>query len=70
MHGDLVALAVSLLHGGVVGVFVGDEVSGFDIAAVRVLAFSVKYFLVEFDVVVVDGVVKGDCDHLRHIARW
>lgn len=67
MHGDLVTFPVSLLDGGVVRVFVRHEVCSLDIATVGVLAFSVKDFLVEFDVVVVDGVIEGDGDHLGHV---
>lgn len=67
MHGNLVTFPVSLLDGGVVGILVRDEVSGFDIASVRVLAFAVKDLFVEFDVVVVDGIVEGDGDHLRDV---
>lgn len=67
MHGDLVALAVRLLDGRVVAVFVGHEVGGLDVAAVRVLAFAVEDLLVQLDVVVVDGIVERNCDHHRHI---
>lgn len=67
VDGDLVALAVHLLDGRVVGVLVGDEEGGLDVASVRVLALPVEDLLVQLDVVVVDGVVEGDGDHLRHV---
>ena len=64
------ALAVDFLDGRVVGVFVRNEESGLDVASVRILALAVEHVLVEFDVVVVDGVVEGDHDHLRHLFRF
>lgn len=67
MNGDLVALSVHLLHRGVVGVLVRDEERRLDVAAVRILALAVEDLLVETDVVVVDGVVEGYRDHLRHV---
>lgn len=67
MHSDFVTFPVRLLHGRIVGVFVRDEERGFDVASVRVPALAVEYFLVKFDVVVVDGVVEGDRDHLRDL---
>jgi hypothetical protein len=62
-----VALAVHLLHRRVVGVLVGNEVGGFDVAPVGVLTLAVEDLLVELDVVVVDGVIEGDRDHLRDV---
>ena len=69
VSGDLVAATVDLLDGRVVAVLVRHEESGFDVAAVGVLALTVEHLLVEFDVVVVDGVVEADHDHLRHLLR-
>lgn len=66
VDGDLVALAMHLLHGRVVGVLVRHEKGGLDVAAVGVLAAPVEQLLVQLDVVVVNGVVEGDGDHLRH----
>lgn len=62
--------AVSFLNSGVVAVFVADEVRGFDVAAVGVLPIPVEHFLVELNVVVVDGVIEGDGNHLRDILGW
>lgn len=59
--------AVHFLHGGVIGVFMGNKERGFNVATVGVFAFPVEYFFVQLDVVVVDGVVEGDGDHLGHI---
>ena len=67
MNSDLVAFPVHLLHGRVVGVLVGDEVGGFDVAPVGVLALAVEHLLVQLNVVVIDGVVEGDRDHHGHI---
>lgn len=43
---------------------------GFNVAAVGVLALAVEDFLVQLDVVVVDGVVEGDGDHHGHVLGW
>lgn len=61
------SLAVRLLHTRVIGILVGDEEGGFDVATVRIFTFPVEDFFVEFNVVIVDGVVEGDGDHLRHV---
>lgn len=66
VHGNLVTLARSLLHGGVVGVLVGEEVGGLDVAAVGVLA-TLEDLLVQLNVVVVDGIIERDGDHHGHI---
>lgn len=70
MHGDLVSFPVRFLHRGIVGVLVRDEERGFDVATVGILALAVEYFLVQFNVVVVDGVVECDRDHLRDVFGW
>lgn len=70
MGGDFVTFTVDFLDGGIVGIFVRNKESGLDVAAVRILALSVEHILVQFDVVVVDGVVEGDHDHLRHLFRF
>ena len=57
---------VDLLNGGIVAVLVRYEESGLDVASVGVLAAAVEDIPVEFNVVVVDGVVEGDHDHLGH----
>lgn len=67
MNGDLVALSVHLLHRGIIGVLVRDEESSLDVATVRILTLAVEDLLIEADVVVVDGVVEGYRNHLRHI---
>jgi len=70
VNGDFVALAVGLLNGGVVGVLVGDEESGLDVAAVGVAPLaSAEHFLVQLDVVVVDGIIEGDDNHLGNVTR-
>lgn len=67
MNRDFVSFPVHFLHGRVVGVLVGHEEGGLDVATVRVLAFPIEDLLVQADVVVVDGIVEGDRDHLRHV---
>lgn len=44
-----------------------DEKGSFDIATVRIFPFSIKHLFVEFNVIVVYGVVKCDGNHLRNI---
>jgi hypothetical protein len=38
-----------------------------DVASIRILSLSIEDFLVQVDVVVVYGIVEGDCDHHRNI---
>ena len=68
-HGDLVALPVELLDGGVVGVPVGHEESALDLTAVWILSLAIEQFLIEINVVRVDGSIEGDGDHLRNLVR-
>lgn len=58
---------VGLLHGRIVGVLVRDEERGLDVATVGILSLAVEDLFVERYVVVVDGVVEGDGDHLGHV---
>lgn len=64
MHSDLVALPVRLLDSGVVGVLMRDEECGLDVAAIGVASLPVEDLLVELYVVVIDGVVESDSNHL------
>jgi len=65
-----VAFPVGFLHRRVVGVLVRHEERGFDVTSVGVPTFAIENFLVQFDVVVVDGIVKGDRNHLRDFFGW
>lgn len=69
VSGDFVTLAVNFLNGRVVAVFVRNEESGLDVAAIGILALTVEHFLVQINVVVVDGVVESDHNHLRDLLR-
>lgn len=69
VYGNLVTFAVSFLNSGVVGIFVRNEVGCFDVTTIRILALSVEHFFVEFDVVVIDGIIEGDGDHLWYVFR-
>ena len=62
--GNLVSQSVHILHGGVVGVLMRHIESAFDVATVRVPALLIKNLSIEVYVVVVDGVIEGDGDHL------
>ena len=44
-----------------------DKEGGLNVAAVGVLALAIEHVFVEVNVVVVDGIVEGDHDHLRHL---
>lgn len=67
MYSNLVSLTMSLMHGWIVGIFVRDKVGRFDVAAVRIFPFAVEDLCIEVDIVVVDGVIEGDSDHLWHV---
>ena len=67
VNGDFVSFPVHFLDSRVVGVLVRDEEGGLDFATVRVLAFPVEDLFVQADIVVVDGVIERDRDHLRHV---
>merc|ERR1711953_1438856 len=64
MGGNLVTHSVHVLDGGVVCVLVRHKESGLNITAIGVPPSS-EDLIIKVDVVVVDGVVKSDCDHLR-----
>ena len=60
------AQSVHVTHGRVVGVLMGDVEGSLDVATVWILSLLVEDLGVEVNVVVVDGVVEGDGDHLRN----
>ena len=62
--GDLVSQPVHVAHGGVVGVLVRHVERALDVASIGILPLLVEDLSVQVYVVVVDGVVEGDCDHL------
>jgi len=70
VDGDLVAFPVHLLDRRIIGVLVRHEEGCLDITAVWILALAVEDLFVETDVVIVDGIVEGDRDHLGHILGW
>ena len=61
------AKVVHVLDGGVVAVLVRHKEGGLDVTSVGVLSLLVEDLLVKVDVVVVDGIIKGDGDHLGNI---
>ena len=65
--GNLMAKAVHILNGRVVAVLVRHKEGGLDVTAVGVLALLVEDLLVQINVVVVDGIVEGDGDHLGNV---
>ena len=46
-----------------------DKVGGLDVAAVGVLPLPVEDLIVQVNVVIVDGVIKSDGDHLGNLVR-
>jgi len=67
MDGDLVTFPMHLLDCGIVGVLMRHKEGRFDVTTIWILAFAVKDIFIEADVVVVDGVVESDRDHLGNI---
>lgn len=67
MSSDLVTLVPHVLDGSVVGVLVGHEEGGLNVAIIGVLSLAVEDLLVKVDIVVIDGIVKSDHHHLRDI---
>lgn len=61
---NFVSLPVQLLYSWVVGVLVGDEESTLGRASVGVVTTVLEDTLIDDDVVVVDGVIESDGDHL------
>jgi hypothetical protein len=70
MDSNLVPLAVGFLHCRIVGVLVRHEESSLDVTAVRIFAISVEDVLIKLNVIVVDGVIECDGDHLWDILGW
>lgn len=68
VDGDLVALAVELLDGGVVGEGVGDEEGTLGSAVIAlVLGGILEDLLEDAEVALVDGAGEGDGDHLGRL---
>lgn len=67
MNCDLVSFPVRLLDGRVIAVLVRDKERSFDVATVRVFAFTIEHFFVEFNIVIINGVVESDSNHLGNI---
>lgn len=64
---DLMSFAMHLLDCRVVGVLVRNEESAFDRTSIWVISALFEKFLINVNVVVIDGVVERDHDHLRHL---
>lgn len=67
MSSNFVTFSVSFLNGRIVGVFVTHEECSFYVTTVRVFPSTVKHFLVQFNVVVVDRVIKSYSYHLGYV---
>jgi len=67
MDGDFMTFPMHLLDRRIVGVLMRYEEGCFDVAAVWIFALAVEDFFIEANIVVVNGVVESNCDHLRNI---
>lgn len=67
VSGDFVTKIVNVLNSRVVGVLVGNKEGRLDITTIGILPLPVEDLVVQVNVVVVDGVIEGDHDHLRNI---
>ena len=65
--GDLVTFPVKFLNSGIVGVSVGHEECSFDGATVGVDSLFIEEFLVQINIVRVNGPIESNCDHLRYL---
>jgi len=65
--GDLVTFPVKFLNSGIVGVSVGHEECSFDGATVGVDGLFIEEFLVQINIVRVNGPIESNCDHLRYL---
>jgi hypothetical protein len=68
MNGNFVSLSVCFLYSRVVCVLVGNEERCLNVTAIRIFTLSIENFFVKFNVIVVDGIIEGNCDHLRYIS--
>ena len=57
---------VHALNSRVVGVFVGDMEGCFDVTAIGISSYFVKYLGIKVNVVIVDSIIKSNCYHLRN----
>lgn len=67
MYSDFMTLSECFMNSRVIGVFVGNEEGGLDITTIWILTLAIEHFLVQFNIVVVDGIIESDCDHHRNI---
>lgn len=63
---NFMTFTMSFLYSRVVGVFVGDEVSSLNVTTVGILA-TLEDFLVQFNIVVVNGIIESNGNHHRNI---
>lgn len=61
--------AVQILYAGVIRPFMGDKEGGFDGTSIGVLPILAQKTLVDAVGPLVDGVLEGNDNHLRHIFR-
>lgn len=66
-YGDLMTTSMQVLYASVIGVLVTGEERTTDLATVGVCTLTVEDFVVQVNVVNINGTVKGDGDHLRNV---
>ena len=59
-------LTMGFLYSRIVGIFVGDKEGGLNVATVGILAV-LEDFLVQFNVVVINGIIESDGNHHGYI---
>lgn len=69
MNGNFVTIIPQLLHMSIVGVFVRQEKSGQNVAAVWIGSIGQKQLLIDIPIFVVNRIVECDDHHLRRFFR-
>merc|ERR1712121_187364 len=66
MTGIFMALSLNFFNPVLVCVLVGNEKSSSDVTTVWILSLSIEESVVNFGVIVVDGIIKGKNNHHWH----
>lgn len=67
MNSNFMSFTVCFLNGRIVTVFVWDKECRFDITTIWIFSLSIKDIFVQLNVVVVNGIIKGNCNHHGNI---
>lgn len=63
------SFAMQFLHSAVVGVLVRYKERSLDVTTVGVFPLSIEHFFIQRNVVIVNGIIEGDGDHLGNFFR-